>query len=273
MRILIAGGSGYLGSNIIRRFSNEHQFINISLTSTAKQAAVNVLVDIVKPLAFLSFDRPIDMIINCVECFPQRYENGEKMKKSYLAMMRNLVEFARNNSISKIIHFSINHINTIENNYQQAKFVAEGLIKNAGINYIIFKPSIIFGQNSPLDYLIDKLIAKMILFRFWSDDAKLAPVHISDVLSNIEHAMYENNCWNESYTLRGPEILRFEEMLVRKMHRRPFVLGAPNAIVRQSLISGSNIPEKMKLLLDWVNSDGLGFSRPLLRPQHFYSYK
>ncbi|MDR2639018.1 MAG: NAD-dependent epimerase/dehydratase family protein [Helicobacteraceae bacterium] len=274
MLILIAGGSGYVGRGIIERYCLSRDFINVSLTRHAALAVNNVLVDLSKPINFLRFDKPIDMIINCVECRAESYAGDEKNKRAYLAAVRHLVEYAQDMDIKKIIHFSVNHINTVENDYQQARFVAEGLIKSSGLDYIIFKPTVIFGENSPLEYLINSLLSRSVLLKFWKEEAQIAPVHLLDVLANVGYAIEHDDCWNETYALCGPEMMNFEEMLFRRrMIKRPKLVNAPSALARRSALKNAPVPSNhLRLLLDWVNADDShGYARTLVAPQ--FSYK
>jgi NADH dehydrogenase len=287
MRILIAGGSGYVGRNIIKRFCKSNDFVNISLRNYVYQAVNNILIDLAKPLHFLQLDKPIDMIINCVECHSSNYDSSEQMKKAYILTVQNLIHYAKMHSIKYFIHFSINHINTVENDYQQAKFVAEGLVRNSNLQYAILKPSVIFGQNSPFDYLMDSVLKRVVLFRFWNDEAKLAPIHINDVLSNLNYLMRNDNCWCESYNLTGPETLGFEEMLYRyfnnkkqavhqppssiayrKTDNKPTILNAPFSILKQSILDG--VPQKLRLLIELDNDENLSFAKILIKPKLTY---
>ncbi|GHV08093.1 hypothetical protein AGMMS50229_15970 [Campylobacterota bacterium] len=271
MLILLAGGGGYVGQSIIGRFSQAHSFLNVSLSRSADFALNNILVDLAKPLSFLKFDRPIDMIINCVECHPETYENTEKMKRAYLASVRHLIEYAKENNIPRFIHFSINHINTVQNDYQQAKFVAEGLIRNSGLEYVILKPSVIFGHNSPFEYFIDSLLKRTILFRFWDDKIKIAPIHLYDVLSNIAYLFENGYCWKETYHLTGPEILSFEEILGRNRGKVPTILSAPTSEIARKSALGF-LPNQLSLLIDWVNEGSSELTHMLLRSERFYTH-
>ncbi|MDR1451878.1 MAG: NAD-dependent epimerase/dehydratase family protein [Helicobacteraceae bacterium] len=275
MRILIAGGSGYVGRGIIERYCPTHDFINISLTRYADLAINNALVDLAKPLNFLRFDKPIDMIINCVECRPEGLTGDERSKRAYLAVVRHLIEYAQDYDVNKFIHFSVNHINTVENDYQQAKFVAEGLVKSCGLNYIIFKPTVIFGDNSPLEYLINSLLSKSVLLKFWKEEARIAPVHLLDVLANVGYAIEREDCWNETYSLCGPETMTFEEILFRRRTiKKPKLVSAPAALAKRSAFKNTPLlPSHLLLLLDWVGADdGRSAARSLISPQFFYKH-
>ncbi|MDR0664372.1 MAG: NAD-dependent epimerase/dehydratase family protein [Helicobacteraceae bacterium] len=273
MRILIAGGSGYVGRGIIERYCLTHDFINISLTRQAGLAVNNVLVDLTRSIDFLNFDEPIDMIINCVECRDEDNVDNGKNKRACMSATRHLLEYAQDRDINKFIHFSVNHINTVENDYQQARFVAEGLVKNSGISYIVFKPTVIFGENSPLEYLINSLLSRSVLLKFWKEDTHIAPVHLLDVIANVGYAIEHNDCWNETYALCGPETMSFEEMLFRRRAiKKPKLISAPSAFARRSALKDTPFPSNyLRHLLDWVNADDSHvYARTLVAPQFPY---
>lgn len=274
MRILIAGGSGFVGERIIRKFHKEHDFLNISLTNRADQAVNNLLLDLTKPLDFLDLDKPVDMIINCVECHRDLYENDEEMRRAYLAVVKNLIDYAKAKNIRKIIHFSINSIETVENDYHLSKFVSEGLIEHSGIDFVIFKPSIMFGDTSPLDMLVDTILARKILPRFWNKEAKLSPVHISDVLANIAFVIknQSNDVWDKSYSLCGPDCFSFEEILLKNSNKKLRFVQVPsfaNKLFVATSLKGVS-PKQIKILLDWVKSDNFCLRAPPLKPQIAY---
>ena len=270
MRILIAGGSGYLGSQIIRQLGAHHDFINLSLSRQASGAVNDLLLDLSRPIGFLKLDKPVDMIINCVECHPDRQADGAK--KEYLAAVNHLLAFAKANQIPRFMHFSVNNIDTVENNYQQAKFVAEGIVEHTGLEHIIFKPSIIFGSASPLDRLVEAVLSRPVMPRFWSKEAMISPVHISDVLKNIEYALAEPSCWNQTYSLCGPEYMGVEEMLLRNAPSKPRFLATPEMATRTLLKSlFKEAPNRhLRVLLDWIATDNVCQKSPLIRPKTFY---
>lgn len=272
MRILVAGGGGYVGRHIIDRLAQEHDLINVSLSSHVEAAANNIRVDLTRSLEFLRLDKPVDLIINCVECHPGSFANDTEMKKAYLSAVRHLLDYAKANNIRRFMHFSVNNIGTVENDYQQAKFVAEGIVEHSGLEYVIFKPSIIFGDQSPLNRLIDAVMSRGLLPRFWDKRVKISPVHISDVLANVGFALAHPECWNDTYSLCGPEYMGFEEILLRHAPMKPRFFKAP-AFAQRAVLNKTfqdAPPRHLKLLLDWVSSDNLCFKAPLLRPQVFY---
>lgn len=272
MRILIAGGGGYVGRRIVDAFSDRHDFINLSLHTQLDKAVNNIRVDLTRSLDFLNLDRPVDLIINCVECHPDSFKNDSEMKKAYLNIIRNLLDYAKRTAVPRFMHFSVNNIGTVENDYQQAKFVAEGIVEHAGLSHLIFKPSIIFGDKSPLDRLIEAVMSRGVLPRFWDRQVKVSPVHISDVLANVGFALESDTCWNNTYSLCGPEYMGFEEILLRHAPMKPRFFKAP-AFAQRAVLNKTfeNAPPRhLKLLLDWVSSDNLCLKAPLLRPQVFY---
>lgn len=274
MRILIAGGSGFVGSRIVKRFSKTHDFINISLSKPSPQAANNLQLDLTKPMDFLNLDKKIDLIINAVECHPSLFENDKDVRKAYLEVTKNLIDYAKRTGVKKIIQFSISNIETVENDYHLSKFVSEGLIERSGLDYVILKPSVIFGDTSPLDLIVESILSRKIMPRFWNKDIKLSPVHIKDVLDNLAFVLENqtNEVWDKSYALCGPNSFTFEEILLKRASKRPQFVKAP-AIAGKFFVQTAlkdAPPKHLRILLEWVKSDGFSLKMSPLTPQISY---
>ncbi len=123
MNILIAGGSGYIGSKIIERFS-EHNFINISKSRKAFGASNNIVLDLASEGSgiTLNFNQPIDMIINCIDT-KELKENS--IRNDIVETTRSLIQIAKKNRIEKFIHLSITNPEDIKDDYQKSKFLAQ----------------------------------------------------------------------------------------------------------------------------------------------------
>lgn len=274
MRILIAGGSGFVGSRIIYKFAKDNDFINISLSRPSPLAVNNLQLDLTKPLDFLNLDEPVDLIINAVECHPTLFANDEEMRKAYLAITKNLIDYAKLNGIKKMVHFSINNIETVENDYHLSKFVSEGIIEHSGLDFVILKPSIIFGDMSPLDRIVDSILSRKIMPMFWNKDAKLSPIHIKDVLDNLAFVLNNQTkeVWDRSYSLCGPDLYSFEEILLKKATSKPQFVKAPellNKLFVHSALKDAP-PKHLRILLEWIRSDNYCIKMPPLAPQISY---
>jgi NADH dehydrogenase len=226
--ILIIGGSGYIGSEIIKAFSGAYNFLNLSRTRLNQSASNNILCDVRNSIDFLNFSEPIDMVINCgefVDCSREKL-NG----RCYAETVEKIVSFARKNNIPKIIHFS-NHSEegTYHNDYVHNKLLADRVIEHSGLEYIIFKPTVIFGHDSLFDAILGRFATLKVLPKNIAQQ-RFAPVFIGDVLRNVGYAVEHHECWNQCYVVCGPELMDVKEALDRYHVRTPSVVKVPKLI-------------------------------------------
>ena len=238
--VLIIGGSGYLGTNIIRYFDN-FNYINVSKTKISQNASNNILLDISKGIDFLRFDTKIDLIINASELY-----SCEKQEiRCYADTLKGIISLMDKIKTDKIVHFS-NYIsdNTYKTDYMHNKLLADRIIEHSNKNYIIFKTTQIFGNDSIFENFVKSLknanfLPGNIAYK------KIAPVFIGDVLKNIEYALSHKESWNKTYLLCGPEFMQIDEAVNRyKDDGKVKVVNLPKTI--EKTISKLYLKEQFK---------------------------
>lgn len=226
--ILIIGGSGYIGNEIIKAFSGAYNFLNLSRTRVNESASNNIICDVKNGIEFLNFSESIDMVINCgefVDCAREK-QNG----RCYAETVEKVVAFAKKNHIPKIIHFSNHHDEgTYHNDYVHNKLLADRVIEHSGLEYIIFKPTVIFGHDSLFDTVLGRFATFTVLPKNIAQQ-RFAPVFIGDVLRNVGHAIEHDECWNRSYVVCGPEHMNVKEALDRYHVKTPSIVKIPKLI-------------------------------------------
>ncbi len=226
--ILLLGGSGYIGRAVIDHF-REYNFINLSLKRFNEKASNNLLFDLRRGLEGITFDAPIEMIINCTDLIACAHPKSDE--NCYSDTMRALVEYAKKNGIKKIIHFSsyADVRNLADERYTSAKLFADRIIEKSGLEYVTFSPTVIFGRGS----LFDELMREVSKLPFMAKNAlekRFAPVYIDDVMRNLAYVLEHAEAWNRHYIIKGPERLNLREALNRYNSRIPRLVALPEKV-------------------------------------------
>jgi len=103
------------------------------------------------------------------------------------------------------------------------------VVEHSGLDFIIFKPTVIFGHNSLFDTVLGRFATLKVLPKNIAQQ-RFAPVFIGDVLRNVGYAMGHDECWNKSYTVCGPEHMDVKEALDRYHVKTPSVVKVPKLI-------------------------------------------
>ena len=144
--------------------------------------------------------------------------------------------------------------------YHQTKWAAEEEVRHSGLNYTIFRPSLIFG---PQDDFVN-LFAKLSRFSpvipiIGNGQARFQPVAVEVVARAFVASLTEPGADSQTLELCGPETLSFDEIIDQILevagHNR-LKLHIPVSLAR--LKAG---------ILEWIFPKVLGRAPPLNRDQ------
>jgi len=125
LTILVAGGTGFVGSKVVELLRKDgHE----TIIYHRGQRAVPTHADI---------------IINCVGIIR---EDGETFKEAHVDLVRWLVRLGRKLRVRQFVHVSALGVEHERTAYQRSKLHAERIIQSSGLPYAIIRPSMIFGD-------------------------------------------------------------------------------------------------------------------------------
>ena len=170
-KVLITGGTGFLGSHLIRSLNKEYSVTSVSRKKKNQKRIPKVkylFFDIAKySLAKKYLEKKnFDFIINC--CGNINHNKKTETYNAHLKVVKNLIKTLKKKKIKKFIQIGScleygsikspqreNEICKPNSNYGNAKYFATKLIKkNFPQNYLILRPYQIFGPLQKLDRLI-----------------------------------------------------------------------------------------------------------------------
>ncbi len=128
---------------------------------------------------------------------------------------QNMVHAAQHAGLRRFVHMSA--LGTRPNavsRYHQTKWAAEEIVRRSGLDFTIFRPSLIFG---PRDEFVN-LFAKMSRFSpvlpvMGTGKAQFEPVSVHVVAEAFVRALEELRSIGQTFDLCGPDTLTFPEIL------------------------------------------------------------
>src|ERR1051325_2607377 len=177
MKVFVTGATGFVGQEIVRRLHDAGYAIRILVRR--------------KPLLRVDgFRGAMDAEIHVGIISEFRQNTFENV---HLMGTRNVVTAARDQGVKRFIHMSA--LGTRPNSvsrYHQTKWEAEEIVRGSGLDFTIFRPSLIFG---PRDMFVNTF-AKIIRFSpivpiLGRQDARFQPVAIDTVASAFVKALAE----------------------------------------------------------------------------------
>ena len=218
--IIIFGGSGYVGKNLIRSFVKKGFKIIIPYQRQIDEANLRLFGSVgqIIPFHFTSLKNPklVSVLKNADVCINLKttWDSKESyLEKSIYKFNAELIEIIKEStSIKKFIFFS--GLGTERRSTLRNEIISktEDLISKELKNSIIIRPSVILGNG---DQFLSSLlpIFKMSFFipLFGNGSKKFQPVLIDDVVDFLSNIIDLSNLDERLFELAGPDVFTYKE--------------------------------------------------------------
>ncbi len=252
--IIIFGGAGYIGKNLIRRFAKEGYKIIVPYQKQTKEANLRLLgaVGQIIPFHFTSLknDKLLTLLNNsdfCINLKTSWSSNKSELSRSILDFNSELIDQIKlSSSIKKFIFFSGLGTETRSTFRNEIISKAENLVIKNLQNAVVIRPSVILGNN---DQFLSNLlpIFKMSFFvpLFGDGSKKFQPVLIDDVVEFVSKTIEESNNDKQLFELAGPDIFTYREfynLIADAMNKKRVLVTTPMPIMKPVVGLGEKLP-------------------------------
>jgi len=223
MKVVVAGGSGFIGSHIVRRFLKEPQNRVWILTRDPKRAALKFpderveFIDLSKGWEFVKgafYDIFPDAVINSVGILYEEKDNT--YRKAHVEFVKNLVEASKVVNPQKFIHISACGVGrNPHSEYFRTKLRGEEAVILSGIPYTIFRPSIVMGKGQ---LLFEELRKKARFFPVVVvPKTRVQPLHVEDLAEAVYLSAKREDLKNKICEVGGARVFSMAEFIRRAL--------------------------------------------------------
>lgn len=244
MKILVAGAGGFVGGAVIGRLRGQA----LVLPSRFPDKFRNSGIDGEFPLFTEDLERLVrehkpEAVVNLLGII--RESGTETFEKVHLEYTRRLLAGARAAGVKRFVQMSaLGAAAGSPSRYQASKAAAEAEVSASGLDWVIFRPSLITGPGQKLFSDLRRL-ARFAPLLAAPSDSLAAPVRLDDVAECFRRAAL-GELASGIYELAGEEEMDFAELARRGLAaagvRRP-VLGLPRAFFLPLLPFMALLPE------------------------------
>ncbi|RIA09410.1 uncharacterized protein YbjT (DUF2867 family) [Flavobacteriaceae bacterium MAR_2010_72] len=221
MKILITGATGYIGKRLIPLLVNQGHFIVCTVRdrlradrSYLEEDQIEIVeADFLKPETLKNIPKDIDVAFYLIHSMSNSSKDFESLEEK---CAENFKTYFETTQVKQVIYLSgITNEDELSKHLRSRKNVEEILHSNHYAT-TIFKAGIIVGSGSSSFEIIRDLVEKLPLMIApkWLH-TKTQPLAVRDVLSYLSRAVGNEQLYNTSYDIFGPEILTYKQMLLQ----------------------------------------------------------
>lgn len=150
---------------------------------------------------------------------------GQTFERIHVEGTQRVVAACKAAGVKRIVHMSaLGARSGAVSNYHKTKWLAEGIVRDSGIDWTIFRPSLIHGPDGEFMRMIKKFVCQAwipmfgflptpfpVIPYFGDGNARLQPVSVKDVAACFVAALSKPETIRQTFELGGPEALTWKE--------------------------------------------------------------
>lgn len=245
MKVFVTGGTGFVGNEIVRQLVAQGHEVAALVRSgsenkldirTSDQVQIHPG-DVTEPDSLPQAMQGCDAVIHLVGIIRELPDKGVTFKRLHVEGSRHVIEAAVAQGVKRYLHMSANGVRleaTID--YHQTKWQAEQFLRDAALDWTIFRPSLIFGRGGEFVEMLADLIRRLPVVPVIGDGQyRIQPVSVHQVAETYVKALALPEATGQIYHLGGSASYSYDDILdltgkalgkdkVHKIHQPVFMV-------------------------------------------------
>ena len=220
MKVFVTGSTGFVGNHVLNallekghqvvalvRSGSEHKLKSPKEVEIA-QGGVTEIADLTQGMKECN---AVIHLVGIIRPFPSK---GITFEHLHTEATANVVAAAKETGISRLLHMSA--LGAREDGstpYLRTKFAAEELVRQSGLTYTIFRPSLIFGRGGDAIKMFADMVAKTVVPIIGDGKYRFQPVSVTNVAQGFVNALELEAAEGQSLDVGGPDNVTFDEIM------------------------------------------------------------
>lgn len=243
-RVFVTGATGFVGRAVIQALRAEGHVVRCLVRRGSEadlhgfEAIERVEGDILGPPASLEADiAGCDTVIHLVGIIREHKSRGITFDRLHHVGTKNVLAAAAAAGARRYLHMSALGTRAgARARYHQTKWAAEEAVRASGLEWTIFRPSVIYGPGDGFLSLLAGMVGRLPVVPVIGDGRqRLQPVPVEHVAAGFARAVRVEASVKQTYTVTGPDavsMIELLEMIGAAMHRRVRLVRIPLGLIR-----------------------------------------
>jgi len=217
--ILVTGGTGFVGRHVVGELTRCGHRVRVVARKPEKAARLQqatgcevVAGDVLDPESIRKAAEGVSAVVHLVGII---FEQGKStFERIHVEGTRNVVEAAKAAGATRYLQMSAIGSRALSpSRYHRTKWEAEEIVRNSGLDWTIFQPSVIYGRNDQFVQLFSALMEAPLscltlncLPLFFDGKPKMQPVPVTCVAGAFGAAVARPAAVGKTYELCGPQV-------------------------------------------------------------------
>jgi NADH dehydrogenase len=215
--ILVTGGTGFVGSHIVRRLALEKIKTRClvrkgSNVQRLKELSLELSYgDLTDKGSLKKALEGVETVIHLIGIIIER--KGATFEIIHTHGTRALVEACKDAGVKRFIYISaLGARENARSRYHSTKWEAEQAIITSGMEYVIFRPSIMIGEGGEFITMLSEIIQKAPVIPVIGAKSKLQPIYVGNTADCVLRSLAQPRIANKIFEIGGPDQMTYREL-------------------------------------------------------------
>ncbi|MFD2169530.1 complex I NDUFA9 subunit family protein [Tumebacillus lipolyticus] len=217
MKVFLTGASGFVGREIANRLIRAGHEVRCLVHSNSQlpDGLQAVQGDILQKESLISAMRGCEAVVHLVGIIRESPKRGVTFQKIHADGTKNMVDAARAVGAQRFLQMSaLGARHGATSPYHQTKWSAEEHVRASGLDWTIFRPSVIYGPGDGFVSLLAGVLRRAPLFPIFGNGRfPLSPVALHDVADGFVGALTRSSTSGQAYEVGGPEAIPYRDVI------------------------------------------------------------
>ena len=220
-RVFITGATGFVGRGVVQALRADGHIVRC-LVRRGSEPLLKGLGAVERVEGDVLIRRTLDVamagcdaVIHLVGIIRERPARAETFERLHVDATLNVLAAASGAGARRVLHMSaLGTRPGARARYHQTKWRAEEAVRSSGLDWTIFRPSIVYGHGDGFVTVLARMVRRLpIVPVIGSGTARLQPVWLPVVAEGFARALDRPAAVGQAYDVGGPEAYTLNEVL------------------------------------------------------------